>query len=70
VILFGPEPHCQGSGSSVYRGRGGSRKLAVALLGGHTPGKIRARFQACKHTSLIFLVGMFSEGYVAPLKHL
>jgi hypothetical protein len=37
VILSGPESHCQGSGSIVLRGGGGSWKLAVALLGAHTP---------------------------------
>jgi hypothetical protein len=37
--LFDPESHCQGSGSFVLWGRGWSRKLAVALLGVHTPAK-------------------------------
>jgi hypothetical protein len=37
--LFGPEPHCQGSGSFVSRGGGGSWKIAVALLGVHTTSK-------------------------------
>ena len=35
MIHIGPEPHCQGSGSFTLRGGGGSRKLAVALLGAH-----------------------------------
>jgi hypothetical protein len=35
--LFGPESHCQGSGSFVLQG--GPRKLAVALLSVHTPAK-------------------------------
>jgi hypothetical protein len=39
VIDFGPESHCQGSGSFVLGGGGGSRKMAVALLGVHTPAK-------------------------------
>ena len=40
VILFGSESYCQGSGPSfVLRGGGRSRKLAVALLGVHTPSK-------------------------------
>jgi hypothetical protein len=39
VILSGPESYFRGSGSFVLRGRGGSRKLAVALLGVHTPSK-------------------------------
>jgi hypothetical protein len=36
VILFGPESHCRGSGSIALRGGGGSRKIAIALLGAHT----------------------------------
>jgi hypothetical protein len=39
VVLLGPESYCQGSGSFVLRGGGGSRKLAVAVLGAHTPSK-------------------------------
>src|SRR5215203_1507875 len=39
VILYGPEPHCQGSGSFVSWGGGGSQEWAVALLGVHTPPK-------------------------------
>jgi hypothetical protein len=39
VILFGSESYCQGSGPFVLRGGGRSRKLAVALLGVHTPSK-------------------------------
>jgi hypothetical protein len=39
AILFGPEPHSQGSGSIALRDGGGSRKLADALLGVHTPSK-------------------------------
>jgi hypothetical protein len=39
VILFSPEPHCQGSGSFVLRGEGGSQEWAVALQGVHTPAK-------------------------------
>ena len=39
VILFRSESYCQGSGPFVLRGRGRSRKLAVALLGVHTPSK-------------------------------
>ena len=34
VILFGPEPHWQGSGTFVLRG--GSQEWAVAWLGVHT----------------------------------
>jgi hypothetical protein len=56
VIHIGPEPCQWGSGSFVLRGGGGSRKLAAALLGVHTPRKIRARFQECKHTSLNLIV--------------
>jgi hypothetical protein len=33
VIHIGPEPHCQGSHSFALRGGGGSRKLAVVVLG-------------------------------------
>jgi hypothetical protein len=39
VILFGPEPHWQGSGSFALRGGGGSQKWVVALLGTHIPSK-------------------------------
>jgi len=39
VIHFGPEPWQVGSGSFALRGERGSRKLAVALLGAHTPSK-------------------------------
>jgi len=61
VILSRPESCCQGSGSFMLRGGGGSRKLVVALLGGHTPPKIRAQFLICKHTSLILLAGEVVE---------
>jgi hypothetical protein len=37
MIHFGPEPWQRGSGSLALRG--GSRKMAVALLGVHTPSK-------------------------------
>jgi hypothetical protein len=40
VIQLGPESYCQGSGSFVSRGGGGSQKLAVALLGVFTTAKI------------------------------
>jgi hypothetical protein len=39
MILFGPESYCQGSGSLVLRGGGGSRKLTVAFLGAQTTSK-------------------------------
>jgi hypothetical protein len=35
---------------------GGSRKSALALLGGHTPPKEPARFRRYKHILLILLV--------------
>jgi len=57
VILFGPEP---GNGAPVFvlGGGGGSRKLAVAMLGVHTPPrKIRRQFHEYKHTSLVVLAG-------------
>jgi len=39
VVLFGPESHCQGSGSFVLRGEGGSQEWAVAMQGVHTSAK-------------------------------
>jgi hypothetical protein len=39
VIIFGPEPHYQGSGSFALPGGGGSWKLAVVVLGVHTLSK-------------------------------
>ena len=39
VILFGSDSYCRGSGPFVLRDGGGSRKLAVALPGVHTPSK-------------------------------
>jgi hypothetical protein len=49
-------------GLRFFRGTGwgGSRKLAVTLLGVHTPSKNPPPFQICKHTSLIFFKGKFS----------
>ena len=39
VILFGLEPWQWDSGSFVLRGGGGSRKMAVVVLGVHTTSK-------------------------------
>jgi hypothetical protein len=39
MIHIGPESYCQGSGSVVLGGGGGSQEWAVALLGVHTPSK-------------------------------
>jgi hypothetical protein len=39
MIHIGPEPWQWGSGSFALRGGGESRKMAVSLLGVHTPSK-------------------------------
>src|SRR5215211_3798662 len=44
---------------------GGSREVIGRSSSPHTPRKIRCRFQECKHTSLIFLVGESSEVHAA-----
>jgi hypothetical protein len=49
--------------------RGGSCKLALVCLIVHAPSKNSLQFCEHKHTSLIFLVGKFSEERIAPLKH-
>ncbi len=41
---------------SYVAGGGGSQEWAVASLGVHTPKKIRAQFQGCKHTSLAYMI--------------
>jgi hypothetical protein len=61
MIHIGPEPCHWGSGSIVVRGGGGSRKMAVALLGAHTHAKNRAQYQGYKHTSLNYRLGEFWE---------
>jgi hypothetical protein len=60
-IHIGPESYCQGSGSFVLRGGGGSQKVVVALLGVHTPSKNPPRFHRYEHTLLVFLVLTFYE---------
>jgi hypothetical protein len=61
VILFGPEPHCQGSGSFVL-GEGVGRRNGRSQRWVRTPHqKICHHFQEFKDTSLIFLVGKCCE---------
>ena len=61
VIHFGPESHCQGSGSLVLRGGGVVENGRCVPGCAHPHLKIRYRFREYKHTSLIFLVGEFCE---------
>jgi hypothetical protein len=61
VILFGPEPYCQGSGSLALRVGVGRRNGQLHRWVRTPHRKIRARFHGYKHTSLISLLGKSSR---------
>jgi hypothetical protein len=49
-------------------GGGGSWKIAVVLLGAHTPSKIRRQFHEHKHTSLSLIRDDLQEFGFSPLR--
>jgi hypothetical protein len=61
VIHVGPESYCQGSGSFALRGGVGCRNGRLHCWVCTPPRKNRRQSQKYKHTSLILLVGKFSD---------
>jgi hypothetical protein len=64
VIHFGPESYCQGSGSFVMRGGGGSWKIAIVLLRAHTSSKNPRPISGMQAYIAYLFSSLISEGSV------